>query len=84
MNLNDYKVIELKNLGDYLNQGYIFLCDEYYHALIQTKIEVFEKKRINPIYYLGTTEEAYLISGHNSNENTDFMIKYFGRQNIDI
>jgi hypothetical protein len=47
-----FDVIEECELWEYIDKDYRFVFDEYYAALVETRIKV-EQKKINPIFYLG-------------------------------
>jgi len=38
-----------------MSQNHVFICDEFYDALVKTKLELVDK-RINPIFYIGVEE----------------------------
>lgn len=60
------KVILQSEILERLTETAIFIFDEYYHALVRTKLRYCQSKKLNSIFRLGKIGYAYLSSGHNS------------------
>lgn len=56
----------------------VVLVDEYYSILVKTKLIYDSKKRINPIFNLGSISKCYLSTGHNSLQTRCFLSEYYG------
>ena len=46
------KVILLTELLEHLTEDSIVIFDEFYHALVRTKLRYIHQKKLNPIFYL--------------------------------
>lgn len=65
------------DIAEHQGPNSVFLFDEYYHALVRTKLRYNNKKQLNPIFGLGIDNEAYLSTGHKSPEYERFVAEYF-------
>jgi len=76
-------VIQYDDLISHFGLHKIFIFDEYYSAIVNTKLRYDNKRKLNGIFELGLTERVIISTGHRSEQFNEFLSRYIG-QDIDI
>lgn len=69
-----------------MGRGKVIIFDEYYSALVDVRLKVNSKGKLNPLLQMGDKKETLiLMSGHNSQEFNAFLRSlYSGKVDIQI
>jgi len=48
-------------------QGYTFIFYEYFHSLMEKKLEVIQLQELDSVFMLGEKDDLVIVTGHYSN-----------------